>query len=71
MNMLVSISINLFPIFMLLIIYANNHRKTAGTADKLLFDILTLLAIGAMVSGTAGKGLSGMPGAAARVGLWI
>ncbi len=71
MNMLVSISINLFPILMLLIIYANNHRKTAGTADKLLFDVLTLLAIGAMVSGTAGKGLLGVPGAAVKAGLWI
>ena len=71
MNMLVSISINLFPILMLLIIYANNHRKTAGAADKRLFDVLTLLAISAMASGAVGKGLEGMQGTAVTVGLWV
>ena len=43
MGLLTSVSIHIFPVLMLLVIYLNNHRKTSETADKRLFDLLTLL----------------------------
>lgn len=71
MDMLAHVSINLFPIVMLLIIYANNHKKTSKEPDKIWFDILTLLTLGLMVTGTIGYGLEGTPGKRANTGLWL
>lgn len=49
MDMLTQLSINLFPIVMLLVIYINNQKKMAKTPDKREFDILTLLTLGLMI----------------------
>lgn len=45
MNTLIHVSINLFPLVMLLVIYLNNHKKTARTQSKRQFNTLTLLTI--------------------------
>lgn len=71
MDMLTHVSINLFPMVMLLIIYANNHKKVSKAPDKILFDILTLLTLGLVVSGIIGYGLEGTPGNNANTGLWV
>lgn len=49
MDMLTHLSINLFPIVMLLVIYINNQKKMAKTPDKREFDLLTLLTLGLMI----------------------
>ncbi len=69
--MLTHVSINLFPMVMLLIIYFNNHKKVSKAPDKIQFDILTLLTLGLMVSGIIGYGLEGTLGNNANIGLWI
>lgn len=69
--MLAHISINLFPIIMLLIIYANNHNKTSKTDDKKRFDILILLALGLIFAGILNHGLAHVPGVGIRVILWL
>ena len=56
MGLLTSVSIHIFPVLMLLVIYLNNHRKTSETADKRRFDLLTLLALGALLAETFGRG---------------
>lgn len=71
MDILTHVSINLFPIVMLLIIYANNHKKVPKDPDKSWFDILTLLTLGLMVTEIIGYGLEGTPGKRANTGLWI
>lgn len=71
MDILTHVSINLFPMVMLFIIYANNHKKVSKAPDKIQFDILTLLTLGLIVSGIIGYGLEGTPGENANTGLWI
>lgn len=45
MNTLTHLSINLFPVVMLLVIYTNNHKKTVHTRNRRQFNLLTLLTI--------------------------
>lgn len=71
MGLLTSVSIHIFPVLMLLVIYLNNHRKTSETADKRLFDLLTLLALGALLAETFGRGFEGQDGDLARSVVWI
>lgn len=69
--MLTHVSIHLFPMIMLFIIYVNNHKKVSKDPDKVLFDVLTLLALAFMGTETIVFGLAGMLGSSARLGLWI
>lgn len=71
MGLLTSVSIHIFPVLMLLVIYLNNHRKTSETADKRLFDLLTLLALGALLAETFGRGLEGKNGDMAQSAVWM
>lgn len=45
MDTLAHLSINLFPVVMLLVIYLNNHKKGAHTRNKRQFNLLTVLTI--------------------------
>lgn len=69
--MLTHVSINLFPIVMLLIIYVNNHKKVSGEPGQMQFDILTLLTLALLVTGIISYGLEEIPGKGANTGLWI
>lgn len=71
MNALTHASINLFPIIMLFVIYVNNHTKAMKKSGEVQFDVLTLLGIGLMITGTLGHGLDGAPGNGINIGLWI
>lgn len=57
MDLLTHMSINLFPIVMLLVIYINNQKKMAKTPDKREFDLLTLLTLGLMVVDSMSYGI--------------
>lgn len=69
--MLTHVSINLFPIVMLLIIYVNNHKKVSREPGQMQFDILTLLTLALLVTGIISYGLEEIPGKGANTGLWI
>lgn len=71
MDMLTHMSINLFPLAMLLVIYISNRRRISTTPDKRQFDILTLLTVGLLLINTLSYGLEGMPGEGANTVLWI
>lgn len=71
MNMLTYVSINLFPIVMLLVIYTNNHKKMLKTPDKRQFDILTLLILALIIVEILSYGLDGATGVGTNAALWI
>lgn len=69
--MLTHMSINLFPLVMLLVIYISNRRKISTAPDRRQFDILTVLTMGLLLINTLSYGLEGMPGAGVNTALWI
>ncbi len=71
MAILTYVSVNLFPIVMLFIIYVNNHKKMSKEPDKIRYDNMTLLTLLLMVTGIIGHSLEGVPGKCANIGLWI
>lgn len=60
MGLITHLSINLFPIAMLLTIYVNNHKRADRTSGNRLFSILTLAAIALMVADVLRYGMYGL-----------
>lgn len=58
MDMLPHVSINIFPIVMLLIIYWNNRERKVKTKDQYQFDVLTRLTIGLMLADIFSNGVN-------------
>lgn len=58
MDLLSHISINMFSIVMLLVIYTNNQKKVTKTPDKKLFDLLIILTLGFMFTNILCHGLT-------------
>lgn len=71
MNMLKHVSINLFPIVMLLIIYRNNQKKMTNSPDKRQFNLLILFTIAFMISGILCYGFAGTDWSGNHIHLWI
>ena len=58
MDILSHVSINAFPMIMLLVIYINDKKKITKTLNKRLFDVLTVLTLGVMAADILCNGLS-------------
>lgn len=60
MELITHLSINLFPIAILLTIYVNNHKREDRTSGNRLFNMLTILAIALMVADILRYGLQSL-----------
>ena len=70
MDVLTHLSIDLFPIIILLIIWMDNEKKITRTADKWLLGVLALISIGLMLVNILISSLTGA-GWTAGPFLWI
>ena len=71
MGMLTHVSVNIFPIVMLLIIYGNNQKKATKGRDKQEFNMLVLAAMGLMIVDTLSGGAEGIGWKGVDIWLWI
>lgn len=71
MNIITQVSINIFPLVMLLIILSNNKKKNTKSLDRRHFNVLTILVIGLMIFDILRYVLSGSEGQGGRTALWL
>lgn len=71
MDLLSHVSINMFPIVMLVVIYTNNQKKVTKTPDKKLFDLLIALTLGFMLVNILCHGLAGATFEAKDTVMWF
>lgn len=71
MNVMTQVSINLFPLVMLLIILLNNRKKNTKSLDRRHFNVLTILVMGLMIFDILRYVLGDIEGQRSRTALWI
>lgn len=71
MNVMTQVSINLFPLVMLLIILLNNKKKNTKSLDRRHFNVLTILVMGLMIFDVLRYVLGDIHGQGDRTALWI
>ena len=71
MGMLAHVSINLFPLIMLLVIYWNQRERKVKTIDQRQFEALILCTMTLMIVDIFSNGLNGATWQGGRVILWI
>lgn len=71
MELLSHVSIKLFPIVMLLVIYTNNQKKVTKTPDKKLFDLLIVLTLGFMTINILCHGLESVTVSTRNTVMWL
>lgn len=71
MGMLTHVSINLFPLIMLLVIYWNQRGRKVKTIDQKQFGILIVCTMGLMTVDIFSNGLNGATWQGGRTVLWI
>lgn len=71
MEMLTHVSINLFPLIMLLVIYWNQRDRKVKTLDQKQFEALILCTMGLMIVDIFSNGLNGVTRQGGSMILWV